>query len=326
MKLVKIYNPRTTNFKLIEWQLHDVCNYDCSFCAPENKSGEKRWFEKSVYINAIDKFIDQAEQENKKIYFMFTGGEPTLMPRFLDLLIHVKSRGHYINILTNGSRTLRWWQEVADAKCVDNLWLSLHSEQHTDKDTIVSIVEMFKDLPTNVVTIVTAPPTNFDESYQNHQYLLNNAVCVSSFRYIYASGKDLLPYTPKQLEILQQNTAVKSKRFAEEKKFQWIPYPWQKINVVFEDGSEKIDHPTNYVSKGDCHFFGWSCSTGKDFIRIEHTDIYRGTCKQDGAIGNILADNFGFATTDTTCTRTNCNCVADFNQPKMKKNWKLNES
>jgi organic radical activating enzyme len=319
MKIIKIHNPRAENFKLIEWSLHNVCNYDCGFCNHVSKGGNYRWLDNSVYLNAIDKFIDQAELENKKIYFMFTGGEPTLIPDFLDLLKHVKNRGHFTNLLTNGSRTLRWWQEAADANCIDNMWLSHHTEQGADVNLTVSIVELFKDLPTNICTIVTAPPSHFDESYRNHQYIVDNAVCTSSFRYIYLPQSTLYNYTPEQLEILQKNTSVRSKRFEQEKKFHWIPFPWEKINLVFEDGTERIDHPTTYVSRGEANFFGWQCSTGRDFLRIEHTNIYRGTCKQDGKIGDILDENFGFATTDTTCTIPRCNCIADFNQPKIKK-------
>lgn len=317
MKLIRISNPKAEKYILVEWQLHNVCNYDCSFCDSRSKGGDLRWLEYDQYIRAVDRFIDQAESRDCRIYFLFTGGEPTLMPNFLELVKYIKSRGHYVTLITNGSRTLRWWETAAEGHYFDNIWFSVHTEQGSDLDHAVKVIELFKELPTNITTIVTAPPDIFDQCYANHRYIIDHAVCISSFRYIYQIGGDLLPYTAEQRAILAENNHVKSKRF-NEKVHGWVNFPWQNIQVHFEDGSVKTSTAMHFVSRGIYHFFGWRCSAGINSIRIDHTQIYRGTCRQGGAIGNILDQDFGFAENEITCLSQRCKCIADFNQPKYK--------
>jgi hypothetical protein len=46
IKLEKLVTPK---FKFIEWKLHNVCNYDCSFCGEEHKNGSDRWRDLYTY-------------------------------------------------------------------------------------------------------------------------------------------------------------------------------------------------------------------------------------------------------------------------------------
>ena len=41
---------RTPNeAKVIEWMIHNVCNYDCTFCGLPNKNGTDRWLTLEEY-------------------------------------------------------------------------------------------------------------------------------------------------------------------------------------------------------------------------------------------------------------------------------------
>ena len=49
MKPIKLEKLITPRFKYIEWKLHNVCNYDCSFCGEEHKDGSNRWKDLDTY-------------------------------------------------------------------------------------------------------------------------------------------------------------------------------------------------------------------------------------------------------------------------------------
>jgi organic radical activating enzyme len=318
MKIIKIHNPKAEKYKLIEWKLHNVCNYNCNFCGPKNKLGDENWLPIEFYLDRIDKFIAIAEAENKKLWFTLTGGEPTLMPNFNQIPAYIKQKGHHVQIQTNGSRTIRWWEEFASTAQPDILLISLHAHQGADASHIAKITELFKDSLTTIWIVVTAPPENFEDSFKNFNYLIDNAVGMISLRGIILIKNSLSTnYTEAQREILKKSFYAYSKRWSE-KTHKNVESPWNNINVVFDDGHEEINHGQNYILRGLYNFFGWKCTTGQDYIRIEHTKIYRGNCGQDGVIGDLMNSDFGFADGPTICTVKGCTCSIEWSQPKFK--------
>lgn len=76
------------------------CNLRCSFCyAKETGYIENETIEYENLKNIID-FCD----EGKVKFIVFTGGEPTLYPRFIDILKYIKNKSHKMipTIATNG--------------------------------------------------------------------------------------------------------------------------------------------------------------------------------------------------------------------------------
>jgi organic radical activating enzyme len=318
MKIIKIHNPKAEKYKFIEWKLHNVCNYSCSFCGPNSNSGSENWLPTEFYLDRIDKFIDEAESEDKKIWFTLTGGEPTLMPNFEQIPMHIKKRGHHVQIMTNGSRTLRWWKEFAGKVSPDVIIIAIHTHQQDNAEHIGKVTELFKNSPTDIAVIVTAPSSSFDESFKNFNYLVENAIGIVALRRIFIIRDKLKDdYSDVQLETLKKFASVRSNRIAE--KTQEPPViPLKKVNVIFDDGHEEINSAQHYLSREMYNFFGWKCTAGQDYIRIEHTKIYRGNCQQDGVIGDLTNENFGFADKPTICTKKNCVCAPEWCQPKFK--------
>ena len=122
MKPIKLEKLITPRFKYIEWKLHNVCNYDCSFCGEEHKDGSNRWKDLDTYKMYVDKLV--AAAGDMPLWIQFTGGEPTLYPKLIELFQYMKSKGVYTGMVTNGTRTLRWWEEFKESKSeeVNKFW------------------------------------------------------------------------------------------------------------------------------------------------------------------------------------------------------------
>lgn len=97
------------------WALTYMCNMKCSYCfgqSPVNKNLFSSWKELK---NAADCIIDI----QRHLYsFYFTGGEATLHPELPRLLFYLHAnlgkRVDSIQILSNGSRPVKYFSELAD--------------------------------------------------------------------------------------------------------------------------------------------------------------------------------------------------------------------
>ena len=171
-QIVKIQAHDKFPYKLVEWKLHDKCNYDCIFCGEENKAGHKGWddFESNKMI--VDSIVKSAEGE--PLWIQLTGGEPTLYPKFLELVQYIKEQGAYVCILSNGSRTLRWWKQFQGTRLIDMLFLTFHSQQKADYKHIEQVSNLFLNDETIVVCIGTYTADSIDYLIEGMDYILDN--------------------------------------------------------------------------------------------------------------------------------------------------------
>jgi organic radical activating enzyme len=323
---IKIKRAIPRKYKTVEWKIHNVCNFDCSFCGDENKIGTERWHSIDKYKQVSKKLMVQAEKENKFIWFQITGGEPTLYPRLPELLAFIRENGHKVAIISNGSRTLRWWKELAEMNVLDILFLTHHTEQDKDEQHTIDVANMFHDTATDVRIQVTAPITLLEEGNRRHQLFLENTGAISSLKAIfyYTNGsfspREIAQYTPEQTKLLLENISRPGK-LRSTKKMAFIPMSSQygtKMNVEYNDGSANTESVYEIVEHKRNNYKGWKCSIGRDLITIQHELIYRGVCRVGGIIGNINDDDFGFVNDDVTCTSQWCTCLMDLQEPKFK--------
>ncbi len=71
----------------IEWQLINICNYECSYCNIRSYNGGKLW--NKLGKNQF-KYIPLFGKLNKPLKLSFLGGEPTMHPRFEKIIDAVK--------------------------------------------------------------------------------------------------------------------------------------------------------------------------------------------------------------------------------------------
>ena len=97
----------------VNWHLGNTCNYKCSYCDPKLNRGDIPWVTIDRAKQVIDEIVSTYSKQFNKDTFIFelTGGEPTVYPGIEELCNHMKSLGIFIQLCTNGSRTVRWWEE-----------------------------------------------------------------------------------------------------------------------------------------------------------------------------------------------------------------------
>jgi len=312
---VKLVNPHTYN--LVEWMLGNVCNYDCSFCHIDSKSGDKKYLDINTYIETCRKIIE--ESGDKKVWFKITGGEPTLYPNLIELLSYIKSTGNYTYLVTNGSRTLRWWEELKEADCVDFIAISVHPEQHADISHIIEVSNMFDDTPTLMVINITCPVKYFADAVNAFDEIYKNCKAWVTLCQI-NDGTNMSAYSPEQIEILLSHSAKKTPTL-HTKPVSKIPVKYRYhsgiLEYTYDDGSTKRDHGINFVKRGEDKFYGYTCDAGKNFIRISHDTIQRAVCGV-GERWSIYDDKM-FMTESIKCSKLTCSCTLDLIQTKKYK-------
>ena len=95
----------------ILWDLGRRCNYDCFYCWPGVHNNKESHLNYNIIIQVIDYMIDNWSN-GQEIRWNFGGGEPTMHPRFLDILKHLKKRKQWTLVTTNGSRSTKFWNEA----------------------------------------------------------------------------------------------------------------------------------------------------------------------------------------------------------------------
>lgn len=313
---IKVYpaNQRQTN--ILEWMIGNTCNYDCSFCSPEIKSGSKRFLDLSTYKNIIDKAI--LESGDKKIWFKITGGEPTLYPNIIELMSYIKERGQFTYLITNGSRTMRFWKELKDADCMDVIAFSYHAEQTDNLQRFIDIVNLFEDVHTSTVVNVTCVPKFFDESVLAYNTVKEKCASLLNLQQIndeYGMAK----YTEEQRQILLKCNQSRTDNFQRK-----TPSNTKKeygyhdgiIKYLYDDGTEEMHHAIRFIKNGQDNFFGYNCDVGISNIRIEHETIQRSVCGA-GERWSIYDEKI-FKNNSIICPFQSCTCTLDIIIPKNK--------
>jgi len=313
-----LVEPVTTqNFNIVEWMLGNTCNYDCSFCSAEFKSGNKKYLDIDVYIDTCKKLIEQSGE--KKVWFKITGGEPTLYPKLIELLKFIKSTGNFTYIITNGSRTARYWKELKDADCIDIIAISIHPEQKADVNHIIDVINLFKDTETIVTANVTCIPEYFEIAVESFFKIFKQCPTIVNLQQI-NDGIGMSKYSDSQQKILLSLSTKVTPSFHTKPKSD-IPeqyaYHTGNLEFTYSDGSKKIDHAINFIKRKEDNFKGYLCDAGKKFIRISHETIQRAICGE-GEKWSIYDEKL-FAQTPVECNRTKCDCTLDMIQRKKYK-------
>lgn len=318
IKIEKIHHS-PQRYKQVEWWLHNVCNFDCSFCRPEFKAGDLRWLDLSVYKNFCQRLMSQADSESHIVFFQFLGGEPTLFPHLLELCQFIVDSGHQINIMTNGSRTLRYWKDWANANIINTLYITIHPEQTQDIQHYVDLINLFEGKNTLIIPRISAPTHCFDLANEFFDILYQKTASVLALHPINEEFRDNY-YSQKQLEIFKKRDYVQSLNFNFDRLNLKHLTP-KKIEITHSDQTKSISTSGQVWGSGQNNFFGWSCNIGIEFLHIFHTDIYKSICRQDGKIGTIFDEDAGFSKKPTTCMKQWCFCRSDISISKHDKNF-----
>jgi organic radical activating enzyme len=312
---IKIEKADKVDYKFIEWKIHNVCNNDCSFCGLRHKDGSQRWFSLDKYKEYTDKLVEACG--DSPFWIQITGGEPTLYPELLELMQYMKLKGALVSLITNGSRTLRWWKELKEAKVLNNLFVTYHSEQTDNYRHIADVINLFHDEPLEVVCLMTHVLNSIDKVFEAQDYIKANTGSIISVKAMMLGNDDIYSkYSPDQLDRLKKSNWM----FSDKRNSKLLPPPSQEIHqtlkITYDNNHTISSSPQELMKQQKNRFIGWDCNIGNNSMRIDHDIIYRGVC-EIGEKRNLNDLTLGFTTDYIKCTKKDCFCGTDMIATKI---------
>jgi organic radical activating enzyme len=303
-KIIEISNE--SNYIIVDWVLGNFCNYKCSYCFPGSNTGDQRPPKISEEIkDNIRHMVSEIKKHQKKekiINFTLAGGEPTMYHDLENLVSFLKTLG-IVTLITNGSRTLDWWEN--HWKYFDNIIISYHTE-FANYDHIHQL-SMFLSSKTSVSLHVMMHYENFNNSvaifHKFYQDLLDYKITIlpkfirlndGQLPYTNEEKKILLnlPLTKKSSEtILNKHVFIKSENFTE--KF-----------ILTGVGHLKGSYRDNY-----------KCAAHIQFLQIDRFgNVGKMSCgtKFNKEVNILDADfitKFKIEKEYVQCKSSNCNCL-----------------
>jgi hypothetical protein len=321
-KIIKIETMEPKKRLRIEYMAGNFCNYKCSYCGPYANGGDVRWpkdFDMLVkhFRHLLDFYVRNGRD---KFEINILGGEPSLWPdivkfsRIMKLEYNVK-----ITMTSNGSRTLRWWDENADA--FDNILFSYHYAE-ADLKHYINVLDIVydKDIPLNALVMM-------DPNYWDEIIAAMDIMKATSQNSWFINAMEINPsrYTQEQREIFKKHV----KRMPPIHRLIKDEYEnilKGKTTVIFDDGSkEKVER--NYFSVNDLNNFeGWMCNIGIENLNIKADGKLTGVCDNktfdEKDYYNIydpkFIDKFNPKLIPTVCEKPKCWCQPEILMTKWK--------
>lgn len=283
----------------VEWNLGKRCNYDCSYCPSsihDNTSPH-------VDINVARKAIDHLTSLGKPIRLSFTGGEPTVHPKFSDIVNYAKFKGvKWISVTTNGTLPYEFYASLP----VNQYVFSIHFEY--DWKRILGTLRKLAELSTiSLIGQIMAHHDHMRQVKFVHGALLHDRIPNTIRRIRWTEGDhdlfDDMRYHPDDLTWIKEHTAT------------------VQGNCVIDQGElgEQIIHANDVIKLHLNKYKDWTCSAGLESLMINWDgEVHRATCRVGGSLGNIYEGTFVAPNTPVTCTRDWCTCSADIPLTKVK--------
>lgn len=306
-------NPVHEEWFVVNWCLGNTCNYSCSYCPDNLHNSSTKWPDPET----IKKFILKVKNHhpNKKLYFEFTGGEVTMYKHFTDICKFCTGLGIKVGLISNGSRTLRWWEE--NKEYFDHVCLSFHPE-FADVDHFIDVVKLIHNQVRTHVNVMMSPEKfNFCFDLANRIKDLGN-LSMALQPLIVDFGSQLYDYTEEQKKVFDNQHELITKHIKFNKSFEYYRGAMRK---VYPDRKTISSSAHRFISEKTNDWSGWNCYIGVEQIIIDlGGSIYRGWCRVGSKIGKITDENLVLPSEPIRCTKTMCHCNFDIMATKEKIN------
>lgn len=285
--------PHQNSIK-VEWNLGKRCNYDCSYCPSSIHDNSSPHTDIEILKATADKLLTL----DKPIRLSFTGGEPTVHPKFGELIKYCRHIGiKWISVTTNGTLPYEFYASLP----VDQLVFSIHLEYNWKRvfNTIESIVDLTS---INVIAQIMAHHDHMDAVLQLRAKCLLAHIPSTVRRIRWTEGDhdlfDDMRYNANDLDWLKQQDATVKEN-----------------TVIFlkeEPDMPRLKHANDVIKLHLNKFKGWTCSAGIESLMINWDgDVHRATCRVGGSLGNIYQGTFLQPVDSIICDRNFCTCAAD---------------
>jgi MoaA/NifB/PqqE/SkfB family radical SAM enzyme len=289
-------------YLIVDWGVSNVCNYRCSYCPPRTHQGDFP-FMPIEKILAFSKRINDhyADKLNKKVFFLYTGGEVTLFKDFMTLIKVQRAAGNKIGISTNGSKDLAFWNEAG--RYLDNVSLSFH-EEFTRLDHFINVINTVKNLTTTHVNIMIRSG-QVDNCIKTAYAVLDATDEITiDLQIVLKDFKEPFEYTDaERARILEACSDISSryKLTGERETYRGL------MKLVYDDHSTELIKAGDIITRKMNSWQGWRCNIGLELLVIDiNGDIYRSWCGQDKKIGNIGDEHIAFPHAPYICPAQWC--------------------
>lgn len=343
MKPIKIVSTQKDNILAIRWNPNNVCNYKCWYCWPGANAGNYQSpTDLDLIIKNFNHMIERYKTKLGKttIQLSLAGGEPTLwkdLGKFIEAI--KKENDIYFTIISNGSRTLRWWKEYGHL--IDNAGLSYHISQ-ADPDHMIAVADTLFEYGKKVTVKVLMDRPHWQEGLDVIEYMKKN----SKYKWFITTCEVFEPEvsTLKGIKVIDENDiqlTKEQKGFLKNslKRLPSIFWFLKNIKLIFqghirliesiayfEDGTKMKAKANTYINKGWTSFEGWSCDIGLDNVFIEWTGDIQGACTQKiygldysfNILDKDFTKKFDPEFKSSICSIKNCVCACETQQSKFK--------
>lgn len=294
---------------LVEWDLGNECNQDCSYCPAVAKSGLFKNPEWEIVEDFAHKMLDYYDNLEKRVMVNIGGsGEPTVVQWLPNLLRLLNNRSGGVNLSTNLSAPIDWWAEHANL--VKNVSVTVHYE-YTTLYNIKEKLDIVASQSKNVSVTVPMLPDRFESQLADIEWFRANTdynpVPQIIFR-SYTSGGAWINYTDEQKEILRRYHNMPSFKI-EETTGTASPPTVQSVPTT-----TVIKSTTDvYLTEKDDQrcFTGWTCYAGIDTLCIDSRGfVRRGWCAQLGQTQTPMA-SWNWDPAPVTCNMAWCRLGLD---------------
>jgi organic radical activating enzyme len=295
--------PELARVTLVDWTLGNCCNYACSYCPAGLHDGSIAWPALMEVRRFVERVSGHYRRMGREVLFQFTGGEPTVYPRFLELLACVKGCGCRAGVISNGSRTLRWWGEAR--ALLDQVVLTHHVE-FVELEHFIAVARCVAGAVRTHVN-VTMHPGRFDQCVAAAERIAAECadVTLTLKPLLVGFGAEMYPYTAGQREVIERRRfEIRRTRAIEETR--------GLMRMTYDDGASELVKPAQLIVRGLNRFKGWSCEAGMELLAIDARGrVFRGLCREGGMVGRISDEEIALPRGAVTCTLERCHCATD---------------
>lgn len=119
-------------------ELTSACNLRCLHCYNHWKSDRNMAVVPSYSYKKTFRLIDHLLQHTNVRNIVFTGGEPTLAERFIELVLHIKLNDRKVTLITNGNGPEKIYNQLTSLH-IDQCEISIHASNPAIHDRITGI-------------------------------------------------------------------------------------------------------------------------------------------------------------------------------------------
>lgn len=310
MELIKIRSGALARFrkktcqKTVAFNLTNICNYSCEYCVQTQQDFKVN----QLSYDFTCQVIDVCSLHHDITALNFSGGEPTLHPRFFDIVAYARHKSAWdIQCTTNGWAGVQYFKKVREIDKRMKHGVSIHFLQY-DKSIILDIIDELSLFDNTQTLLLLYCPDKIDEMRLiiEDTKLTNNVIF-------------------KIIPVLASNVGTLFYKYSKEEKLFFNMHMRNELATNFSDfvdpdgniyrlfGSVYTLHHENNIFR---HYAGMYCTTCNIVNKVREDKIWPILCDFSRFEKKIQPDSF-FRHKLLRCNTNFCVCNGHTLHPKF---------